>query len=280
MAKLTGNGSGLHYSTYLGGTSDEHPDGQEITLQIAVDATGAAYVTGTTQSSNYPTQSSYDASFDGSSDAFVTRLSPGAFDTLQFTAYSPVDIIVINPTGTDSIGPGFNTFGSRASYDSANDYGIGANGLPGELDDRVNVLQAEAGEWVVRVVPEPGGAGGYFLGVRDPGGNYNGYVSMTNFAENTISSFSSTPVSNPVPPQGSYAVTSPIVATQRRGDINGDGVYDILDVTLTINIAFRGTTLPDPSYLADANSDGVASDVLDVVLIIGTAFRAQPEPGP
>jgi hypothetical protein len=49
VAKLNPPGSGLVYSTYLGGTNEDHGNG------IAVNAAGNAYVTGSTSSSNFPT---------------------------------------------------------------------------------------------------------------------------------------------------------------------------------------------------------------------------------
>jgi hypothetical protein len=49
VSKLNAVGSALIYSTYLGGLGDDIGQG------IAVDATGNAYVTGNTQSGNFPT---------------------------------------------------------------------------------------------------------------------------------------------------------------------------------------------------------------------------------
>src|SRR5712691_10357855 len=49
VTKLDPTGAALVYSTYLGGTDFDEGDG------IAVDATGNAYVTGQTNSSNFPT---------------------------------------------------------------------------------------------------------------------------------------------------------------------------------------------------------------------------------
>jgi hypothetical protein len=71
VTKLTPDGGALVYSTYLGGDGDESANG------LAVDAAGAAYVTGQTSTANIPTQSAYQATpRGGSSDAFVTKLTP------------------------------------------------------------------------------------------------------------------------------------------------------------------------------------------------------------
>jgi RHS repeat-associated protein len=69
VAKLNAAGSGLIYSTYLGDSADEYSNG------IAVDSSGNAYVTGDTQSPNFPTtpgarQTVKDLGYD----AFVTKL--------------------------------------------------------------------------------------------------------------------------------------------------------------------------------------------------------------
>jgi hypothetical protein len=61
----------LIYSTYLGGADPDRA------WKIAVDSTGAAYVTGGTQSTNFPTQNAFQSSLPGYYNAFVTKLSPG-----------------------------------------------------------------------------------------------------------------------------------------------------------------------------------------------------------
>ena len=72
MTKLLPSGAGLAYSTYLGGSAG-HDEGRAI----AVDRAGAAYVTGQTQSPNYPvTPGALDVSHNGLGDAFVTKLEP------------------------------------------------------------------------------------------------------------------------------------------------------------------------------------------------------------
>ena len=78
ITKFTPNGAALAYSTFLGGA------GRELGQGIAVDASGNAYVTGSTESFDNPFTSAYDGfpvtsgAFQtrGSFDAFVSKLNP------------------------------------------------------------------------------------------------------------------------------------------------------------------------------------------------------------
>ncbi|GEM_PF-2682375 len=70
----------LAYSTYLGGSSTEHAEG------IAVDASGSVYVTGWTDSPNFPTANAFQATLKGGQDAFVTKLNPNG-SALVYSTY-------------------------------------------------------------------------------------------------------------------------------------------------------------------------------------------------
>ena len=71
---------GLDYSTFLGGATD---DG----LGIAVDGSGSAYVTGETDSSDYPTTpGAFDRTFNGNRDTFVTKLNASG-SALAYSTY-------------------------------------------------------------------------------------------------------------------------------------------------------------------------------------------------
>ena len=80
VTKLSVAGSSLLYSTYLAGNRDDDATG------IAVDAAGQAYVTGQTLSTNFPTVNPVQATFGGSTDAFVTKLS-AAGSSLLYSTY-------------------------------------------------------------------------------------------------------------------------------------------------------------------------------------------------
>lgn len=96
VTKLNASGSGLAYSTFLGGR------GTDRCFAIAVDAAGNAFVTGRTNSTNFPvSEGAYQSAFRGgapqtllagtqlgvpSSDAFVAKLNPSG-SALVYATY-------------------------------------------------------------------------------------------------------------------------------------------------------------------------------------------------
>lgn len=88
--KLSPDGSRVVYSTYLGGSADD------VAVGIAVDASGNAYVAGSTFSSNFPTVNAMQSSYGGqgasdyfrmsSGDAFVAKINPPG-SALAFSTY-------------------------------------------------------------------------------------------------------------------------------------------------------------------------------------------------
>jgi len=94
VTKLSPTGSGLAYSAFLGGNRMDEGDG------IAVDGSGAAYVTGQTGSSDFPS-------------------TPGAFDTTPKLAF----VVKLNPTGSGLV---YATFYSKARSNSIAVDGSGA----------------------------------------------------------------------------------------------------------------------------------------------------------
>ena len=80
VLKLNPSGSALAYSTYLGGNGDDTPRG------IAVDSSDGAYVTGTTNSTNFPIAAAYQAALHGGVDAFVTKIN-AAGTLLAYSTY-------------------------------------------------------------------------------------------------------------------------------------------------------------------------------------------------
>ena len=89
VSKLVSDGTNLVYSTFLGGTDGDFGQG------IAVDATGAAIVTGGTSSSDFPTKDS----IQGPAPGFTTKLAPSG-STLDYSTYLGVfGDVAVNPAG-------------------------------------------------------------------------------------------------------------------------------------------------------------------------------------
>jgi uncharacterized repeat protein (TIGR01451 family) len=72
ITRLAPNGSSLIFSTYFGGTSNDNG------LGIALDSSQNIYITGFTNSANFPTLSPLQPATGGSSDVFVAKLRPAA----------------------------------------------------------------------------------------------------------------------------------------------------------------------------------------------------------
>jgi hypothetical protein len=80
VTKVNAAGSALVYSTYLGGNAQDSGPG------IAVDSTGAMYISGSTNSTNFPTANAIQPTYGGLGDAFVTKLSPSG-NALVYSTY-------------------------------------------------------------------------------------------------------------------------------------------------------------------------------------------------
>ena len=93
VTKFSTAGSALIYSTYLGGSGNE--DG----FSIAADASGA-YVTGDTDSTNFPLQNPFQPANGGGSDAFVAKISDGVVGTPTVTPVQPTSTRTATPSST------------------------------------------------------------------------------------------------------------------------------------------------------------------------------------
>ncbi len=84
VTRLNFGGSALDYSTFLGGEGDDSRTGSGI----AIDAVGNAYITGVTESTNFPTTpGAFDFTYaGGKGDAFLTKLNPSG-TSLRYSSY-------------------------------------------------------------------------------------------------------------------------------------------------------------------------------------------------
>ena len=83
VTKINASGNAIVYSTYLGGSGEDQGRG------IAVDDLQNAYITGFTDSQNFPTASAFQkfngGGFQGGVDAFVTKINVSG--TLAYSTY-------------------------------------------------------------------------------------------------------------------------------------------------------------------------------------------------
>jgi Beta-propeller repeat/Abnormal spindle-like microcephaly-assoc'd, ASPM-SPD-2-Hydin len=92
LVRINTSGSAIEYGTYLGGSGNDHG------LGVAVDRSGAAYVTGSTQSTNFPTINPLDdpnstpvanapiLTLQGQQNAFISKFTADG-SALIFSAY-------------------------------------------------------------------------------------------------------------------------------------------------------------------------------------------------
>lgn len=66
----SGGGPQLKYATYIGGLSDE------TIRDVAVGPDGSVYITGGSDSSNFPVQNGYDTTYNGVHDVVVAKFTP------------------------------------------------------------------------------------------------------------------------------------------------------------------------------------------------------------
>ena len=113
VTKINASGSGLLYSTFLGGNDLEGSNDPERATSIAIDSSSCAYVAGYTSSVDFPvTPGSYDTTLAGHSDAFITKLNMSGSALLYSTylggdetdIYSEVPDDYISSISVDSAG--------------------------------------------------------------------------------------------------------------------------------------------------------------------------------
>jgi hypothetical protein len=132
VIKLAADGA-LVYGTYLGGSNNDHARG------VAVDAAGAAYVTGFTVSTDFPTTTPFQPELNGGADAFVAKLTPDG-TALIYATY-------LGGSGTD--------FGMSIAVDGAD-----AAHITGRTDSSDFPTQSLLGAWpsgdsfIAKVTPD------------------------------------------------------------------------------------------------------------------------------
>ncbi len=140
VAKLDPRGMPL-YATFLGGSNSD------AGASIAVDAAGDAYVSGRTNSTSFPTTAgAYDTTYNGGTDAFVAKLSPGGASLRYATflggsGYDPGDALAVDAAGNAYVASRTNSTNfpvTAGAFDRT--YGGGSDAFVAKLDPAGSAL--------------------------------------------------------------------------------------------------------------------------------------------
>jgi uncharacterized repeat protein (TIGR01451 family) len=246
----------LAYSTYLGGSLDENPG-----LSMAVDANGNAYVTGQTDSTNFPLVLPFQPAYGGgSSDAFVTIVNPAG------TAF----------TSSSYLGGNGQDFGYRVALDTLGDIYVSGGTVSTNFPVKPGVFQTICGTdgncngglsdaWAAKLVatadvavtatgaPNPVLTGAnltYTIVVRNNGPDTAAAVSMTDATPTgtTFESVATTVGSCITPPVGG---TGNVTCTLGSVPNGSKGT-----ITMVVNVnAASGTVLKDKASVSSTTYD-------------------------
>ncbi len=167
VARLSPAGNGLEYSTFLGGTGSDFGNG------VALDSAGNAYVTGYTNSTDFPTQGPFQALHAGGrDDAFVAKLV--VLSPLDAGADAPDASADAPDTGADAPDASADASDSGIEDASAPDSGIGdaspsldsavgpigpaRDGSAADAAPPINAVDGGACQCLAAGAPGPGGA--------------------------------------------------------------------------------------------------------------------------
>jgi len=110
VTKIDAAGLSYVYSTYLGG------NGGDTGISIAVDSVGAAYITGSTSSTDFPLMTPIQGTSGGFAEAFVTKLNPSGTALTYSTYLGGSSADIGSSIAVDSAGAAYVT-GNTASPD-------------------------------------------------------------------------------------------------------------------------------------------------------------------
>jgi uncharacterized repeat protein (TIGR01451 family) len=265
VAKISTAGTKV-YATYLGGSADDRGSG------IAVDAAGAAYVTGFTSSTNFPTVTPLQLSNGGGFDAFVTKLNP-AGNAFVYSTYlggsgnesNTSTGTSTNPIALDAAGNAYiSGFTTSTNFPTATP--LQFNNAGGQDSFVVKIADATpAADFSISVAPAsrtvlPGGSASYTVTVT-PAGGFAGTVLLgaSGFSNDATATFN--PVNIVISNTSAQSSTLTIATTAgtpagtyflsitgTSGNLQHSGSTQlIVSGTPSANLAITKTASPNPA---------------------------------
>jgi len=262
ITKLNSSGNSLIYSTYLGGSSYDYGYG------IAVDAFGAAYVTGETMSTDFPTLNPFQGANQGGQDAFVTMLNNSGDNLIYSTYLGGSDNDKGRGIAVDTSGAAYVTGETRSTnFPTLNPY---QGTYQGYYDAFVTKISADSDE----------------DGIPDEYDNcpndYN--PAQTDTDSDTVGDVCDNCPEDYNPDQLDTDGDGIGDACETccnhdgiRGDVNYDMAIDVADLTYFVAYLFTGG--PPPPCEEEGDVDGSSGlDVADLTYLVAYLFTGGPDP--
>ena len=244
--KLNPQGSALGYSTFLGGSAGSGFNQiEEQAGGIAIDTAGNAYVVGSTSSSNYPTTpGAYDRTFNGGSDAIVTKLNVGGSALVYSTFMGGSGSDVAKAVALDSAGNA-HVSGGTYSADFPTTNGAFDRSLNGGSDVFATKFNSAGSALIYST----------YIGGSVDDANYAGGVAVDSSGELYLTGWTS-------------SLDFPTTAEAFDTTFNG-GTFD----AFVVRVAADGTGLVYSSYLGGSSRDwgtDIRLDSSEVVYVVGS----------
>ncbi len=261
LLKLNSLGNSLGYSTYLGGTGDDHAYG------LGVDNDHTVYVTGSTESNDFPILNPYQTDQIGE-DVFVTRFNEFGNGLIYSTYLGGTGDEISHAIDIDNYGSAyitgstsndnFPTEGSLQIYQGGLDVFISKLGPDGDALSFSSYLGGNADDIAYGIALD-----------NDANAYITGYTFSTDYT--TLNPYQTDMV------HADVFVTKVEIGSFICGDANRDEGINILDIVYIINYKYKGGPPPEP--LESADVDGVVNiNILDVVYLINFKYKSGPEP--
>jgi aldose sugar dehydrogenase len=265
IAKISSTGTKV-YATYLGGTGDDRATG------IAVNSAGAAYITGFTSSSNFPTVTPLQISNGGGFDAFVAKLNPAGSAFLYSTYVggsanesNTTAVTSTNPIALDSSSDAYLT-----GFTSSPNFPMAAPLQPANAGGQdafvVRIADATpAADYSISVLPAsrtvvPGGGTTYTV-TATPLGGFTGTISLSasGFSGDSTATFNPTTIvindasaksstltltTTAATPPGTYSLN---IDTTSGNLQHGGAAQLFVSGTTSANLAISKTASPNPA---------------------------------
>ena len=116
VTKINATGTALVYSSFIGGNGGgmASAGARDGSFSIAVDADGNAYVTGFSQSTDFPTVNPIQATLRGNTNAFILKISPSGTSLVYSTYLGGSDFDTAQGIAVDAAGEAYITGGTRS----------------------------------------------------------------------------------------------------------------------------------------------------------------------